>query len=477
MSFRNTIIVLVLALGLGGYAYYSAYYTKPEEAQKILNIQQSDIASIDLKYPDREILIERPKGGEWRLVKPIGVDADQTTANNLARAIADAIVTKTVDENPPELEPFGLAKPATVVTITTYEGKTLPGIEVGRTTPVGFSSYVKTTDKPAVMLTTSAFPSGMNKTVDQMRGRDLMTFKVDDVTKFTIAKDNGQTIEVERDGDKWRIVKPGNYPADPTQVRQLLSSLVNAKVADFISDAPASVSQYGLEKPHVTVTVYGKGSASESLLFGFKQTEQGKDGIYVRRGERTPVYTVHQWVLSGVDKTALDLRDKTVLGFQPSDVQSVDVAAGSDHFSLKRVPAGGWNIIEGGKTGRADVPVVERLLDEIRDLKGVSIVADPMQSPVPFGLDQPAVTLTLTGKDGKTIGTMKLSKISVKPSGAPEPGENAGPRTDYYATSTPSNAVYSISDFSFSQFNKPPALFRARVETSPSPTPAAKSAS
>lgn len=472
MRIRNTIVVLILAALLGGYAYYNAYYTKPEAAQKILNVDPGDIAKIELKYPDRDIIIERPKGGDWRLVKPVGVDADQTTVNNLARAIADAEVTRTVEDNPTELEPFGLAKPAAIVTVTTYDGKTLPGIEVGRTTPIGFNAYIKMTDKPAVMLTSSAFPSGMNKTVDQLRGRDLMTFKVDDVTRFTIAKDNGLNIEIARDGDKWRIVKPGNYLADPTQVRQLLSTLVNAKIADFIADAPSSVAQYGLEKPHLTVTIYGKGSASESLLFGFKQTEQGKDGVYVRRGERTPIYTVHEWVLGNLDRTLFDLRDKTVFDFQPSQVESADVKVGADHFTLKRAAGGTWDIEEGGKTVPADVPVVERFLDEVRDLKGVSIVADPMVSAVPFGLDQPGIVITLAGKDGKTIGTMKLSRIVLKPAAPPEPGETEGPRTDYYAISTAGKALYSISDFSFSQLNKPPLLFHARVDATPTATPA-----
>jgi len=313
----------------------------------------------------------------------------------------------------------------------------------------------------------------MNKTVDQMRSRDLMTFKVDDITRLTISKDSGQTIEVTRDGDKWHISKPGNYLADPTQVRQLLSTLVDAKAADFIADAPASVSQYGLEKPHLTVTVYGKDHASESLLFGFKQTEQGKDGIYVRRGERTPVYTVHQWVLGNLDRTVFDLRDKTVLGVEPSAVESVDAKVGTDHFLLKRAPGGKWNIVEGGVTAAADVAVVERFLDELRELKGVAIVADPMPSAVPFGLDQPAIVVTLTGKDGKPLGTVKLSKIAIKPTTS-EPGAAAGPRTEYYATSSTGSAVFSISDFTFSQLNKPPAVFRARVEATPTATPAKK---
>ena len=82
MRFRNTIIVLILALLVGAYAYYSAYYNKEAPAEKVLKIEPGDIASIDLKYSDREILVERPKGGYWRLVKPIGTDADQTASKD-----------------------------------------------------------------------------------------------------------------------------------------------------------------------------------------------------------------------------------------------------------------------------------------------------------------------------------------------------------------------------------------------------------
>jgi hypothetical protein len=467
---RNTIIALVVLLIIGGYAFVMNRYSRPVPAERLLGVNADEIAKIELKYPDRMLTAQRPKGGSWRIVKPIGVDADQTPVNNLARAIANAQVTKTVEDKAADLEPFGLAKPAVVITVTTFGGKTLAPIEVGKTTPVGFSAYVMRGGKDAVMLTSSAFPSGMNKTVDQLRKRDLLTFKIGDVSHFTLAKDDGSIVDVERDGDKWKITKPGNYPADPTQVRQLLSSLLEVKVADFIADAPASVSQYGLEKPHLTITVYDKNGAQESLLFGFKQTEQGKDGIYVRRGESTPVYTVHEWVLNAVNRSALDLRDKTVFSFEPSAVQSADVSVGKEQFTLKRA-AGKWDVVEGASSAPADVPVVERFLDEIRELKGVSIAADPMPSPKPFGLDAPQIVVTLIGKDGKPVGTIKFSKITVQPKPS-EPGQRPEPKTEYYTISTASRAVYSMSDFSYSQFDKPAAVFRAQA-AAPAASPSA----
>src|SRR5690242_4500869 len=203
MRFRNTLIALIVLLIVGGYAFVTFYFTRPEAPKTALNIKAEDIASIDLKYPDRELKLERKPGELWMITRPEGIKADQTTANNLARAIADCQVTRTVDDKPANLAPFGLDKPQVTVTVTSTKGKTLPGIEVGKVTPVGFSAYIKFTDKPAVMLTSSAFPSGMNKTVDQMRDRELMTFKVDEVKRIDIVRDEGPEIELDREGDKW----------------------------------------------------------------------------------------------------------------------------------------------------------------------------------------------------------------------------------------------------------------------------------
>jgi hypothetical protein len=475
MQFRNTLIALIVLLIIGGYAFVNYYFSKPEAAKTAYDIKAEDIAKVDLKYPDREILIERKPGEPWNIVKPIGVKADQTTANNLARAIADAQITKTVEEKPADIAPFGLDKPQVIITVTTTKGKTLPALVVGKVTPVGFSAYIKYSDKPQVMMTSSAFPSGMNKTVDQMRDKELMAFKVDDVNKITIARDNGTVMEIDRDGDKWKIVKPANYAGDPTQVRQVLTTLADAKVADFISDAPRDVSQYGLEKPHLTVTVaLGNKGEQESLLFGFKEKQAGKDGIYVRRGERAPVYTVAPWVMSGIDKSIFDLRDKMVLNVDPAKVETVTVNSSGKTFTLKRAPGGKWDLVESGATTPADVAGVERFLDQIRDLKGNTIVMDPIKSPEMFGMERAPISVSLADAAGKRIGQLKLSKIELqKP--AEEGSTEAAPqtRTEYYADSSASTALFTIDDFTFSQLNKTADQFRSKTPPPPMPSSAA----
>jgi hypothetical protein len=150
-------------------------------------------------------------------------------------------------------------------------------------------------------------------------------------------------------------------------------------------------------------------------------------------------------------------------------VATVKVKNSDGDFTLKRAGAD-WNVIAGGKTTEADIPVIERLLNQLRDLKAQSIVADPMPSAQPFGLDNPVAEITLVGKDGKELGVVKLAKISVKPTTPPIPGERAGPRTEYYASSSASKAVFSLSDFSFAQLNKPAPLYMAKPSPAAAPS-------
>lgn len=476
MRFRNTLIALLVLVLIGGYAFVNYYFSKPEPARTAFDIKGDDIAKVDLKYPTRDLTLERKAGEPWMITAPMGAKADQTAANNLARAIADCEITKTVEEKADDLAPFGLTKPQVTITITDTKGKTLPGLVVGKNTPVGFSSYLKYADKPEIMLTSSAFSSGMNKTADQMRDRELMSFKVDDVQKLVIAHDDGSQVVIERDGDKWKITSPGSYAADPTQVRQVLTALGDSKVADFITDQPSNAAQYGLEKPHLVATVYlANGGAQESLLFGFKQKESGKDGIYVRRGERAPIYTVAPWVMSGVDKTVLNLRDKTVLSFDPSRVETITLnPIDKPEFVIKRADGGKWNLVADNKTTPADVPVVERFMDQIRDLKGNAIVLDPIKTPAMFGLDKPALVVTLQDKDAHEVGQLRLAKVDVTQ--APAAGSTEAPtvtaRTEYYAASNASTALFSTDDFLFSQLNKRAAEFRSKEAASPVPSAA-----
>lgn len=450
MQTWKTIVVVILLVIIGGYAYYVSRQPN-EQTPKLNQISAGDIQQIELRSRTRDIIIERDKEG-WRFVKPIQGEADRTAADSMADAIAGLQITGTISETPADLAPFGLQNPAVNVIVTTKDHRVLPAIMVGKDTPVGSSSYIKSEQKPGILLVANTFPSQVEKSVDDLRPRSLIGFKPDEIRQIVLDSNNGVPLELAKKGAQWNIVKPKTYAADNSAVQQLLDTVTNAQVADFIDDNPSDLSKYGLANPSFKLTLYGgKSNAQQSLLFGFKQPQPDKSGLYARRGEGNdqPVITVDSFLLTGINKNFDDLRDKTVLGLDRTKVDHVMIVSPKFEETLARTDGGKWNIISNDKKSAAEVLVAESILDQLHDLKATRIVEDPMTHPDHYGMVKPTLTLTAYAKDGKELGTLRVSKMEVtlKPANpSPENPGAAKPQEQNfaYATTGADSAVYEI---------------------------------
>ena len=443
----KTIVVVVLLVIVGGYAYYIS--RQPTSKTPKLNaISASDIQKIELRSSNRDIIIERSKDG-WRFVKPIQGEVERTTADSIADAIANLEITGTINETPSDLAPFGLQNPAVNLIVTCKDNRVLPEIKVGKDTPVGNSAYIKSAAKPGILLVSNSFPSQVEKSVDDLRPRTLIGFKPEDVREVVLSNSDGSQLELSKKGDQWTIIKPKPYAADNSAVQQLLETVSNARVADFIDDNPSDLAKYGLASPSFKLILYGgKSNSEESLLFGFKQPQPDKLGLYARRGEGNdqPVITVDNYVLNSVNKNFDDLRDKTVLGLDKAKVDHVIIAAPNFDETLARTGASKWSITSNDKTAPAEGLVVESLLDQLHDLKATKIVEDPMTHPDHYGMVKPTLTLTAYSKDGKEIGMMHVSRMEVilKPNAENTDNQQPKKQTFAYATTGKDQAVYEL---------------------------------
>jgi hypothetical protein len=443
----KTIVVIILLVIIGGYAYYVSRQPA-EQTPKLNAISAGDIQQIELRSRTRDIIVERVKDG-WRFVKPIQGEADRTAADSMADAIAGLQITGTINETPADLAPFGLQNPAVNVIVTTKDHRVFPAIMVGKDTPVGSSSYIKSEQKPGILLVANSFPSQVEKSVDDLRPRSLIGFKPDEIRQVVLDSNNGVPLELTKKGDQWNIVKPKTYAADNSAVRELLETVTNARVTDFIDDNPSDLSKYGLANPSFKLTLYGgKSSVQQSLLFGFKQPQPDKGGLYARRGEGNdqPVITVDSYVLNSINKNFDNLRDKTVLGLDRTKVDHVIIVSPKFDETLSRAGGSKWNIISNDKSAAAEALVADSLLDQLHDLKATRIVEDPMTHPDHYGMVKPTLTLTAYAKDGKELGTLSVSRMEVTLKPSPGNAGTAKPQEQNfaYATTSADSAVYEI---------------------------------
>jgi hypothetical protein len=453
VSLRRILVLLVLVAALGTYLFvYELPQAEREgKKEKLLGVAQDAITGIALTYPDRALELTKTDQG-WRLVKPVEAPADDAAVKTMLTTLADAEVQKTLEQAPTDLAPFGLDKPTVTVRVSVKDGTPPPPVAVGKNTAIGGKTYVKKGDEAKLYLTTTALSFGLNKQPKDLRNKDLLVFQDDEVKQVEIKAADGATVTlVRKDKDAW-TVGPGDHPADPTEARSYLSSLRSTRAADFPDDTPADLAKYGLAAPRLTITVTTDKDAKTLLIGGDSVPSGAPQGttkqIYAKRGDQPTVYAIGDWAFRSLAKNPSQFRDKTILGVESGRVKTIAIERKDGaNVTLTRGDQGAWQI-EGGDATPAQADTVSRFLDDLRELRGSDIAAEPASDLARFGLDAPALRITLTDKDGQAMGALLASKQGDK----------------YYAMRAGTQTVFEARDYMYTRLDKQRSDFLASAK-------------
>ena len=467
---RNTLFLLLVLLALGGYVYWVELPSQKREAEakKLVALDKATVTGVTLTYPDHTIALVKNPDGHWRLTQPVSADADDAVVNNLVTAVAEADVSRSLDDVGDKLASYGLAPPDATVALTLKDGKPFPAIKVGKTTQVGNAAYVQKGDDPKVYIGTAAFQSGMKKDVKDVRDKSMMTFEDQDVQKLELAKAS-TAITVERvDADRWRITAPASYPADPAEIRALLASLRGVRAEDFVTDDPgADLGKFELMAPQLKLSVWiGKDRAQKTLLIGGVKEEDKKKSLYAKRAELPSVVTLPEYTLKNLDKSLTTLRDKTVVAFAKDQAAKIAVTRKDGAGFTLTKQDGAWHVVEPGE-GTERGPTITHFLDDVASFKGTDIVAEGTQPDLgTFGLNAPELTIAVSDADGKPLGTL-IGARGPKPTGDPD--------AIAYVAATGGGVVYSVKPFVYDRIDKKLADFREKPRPTSSPSVAGPS--
>jgi hypothetical protein len=220
-------------------------------------------------------------------------------------------------------------------------------------------------------------------------------------------------VALALDGGAWRITAPVELRADESAANALLGRARDLKAQEFVAEAPDRLAAYGLDRPQVRLTVWEKEAKEPKvLLLG---PVPGKDGAYatVAGAGPAPVVTVEGKALADLARSVQDLRDRSLFGvFDTQDVTGVRIQRGDQTLSLERRGEDDWRLA-GPKSGKARSGRVTDVVWTLRNLKWRELVAEQGWDGARYGLAPPATTITLTGKEGKTIAALALGKTEV----------------------------------------------------------------
>jgi hypothetical protein len=224
----------------------------------------------------------------------------------------------------------------------------------------------------------------------------------DKIQELKVKAESGEVTTLKKSSDTWQIDAPVATPASDSEVMSLTSALSQLEIDRVVEEKPADLNEYGLGAPRIEIEFKSaEGKPSGRLLVGDKSPTGA--GLYAKRNDEPRVFLIPQYQERTLNKSAFDLRDKSVIKIERDKVDAVEVNAGGKpiHFAKE---GSDWKITQ-PIAARADFSAVDGLVGRVESAQMKSIVTETA-TPAElrkFGLDKPAVTVSLNQGSARAV--------------------------------------------------------------------------
>jgi len=404
---RSTLMLLVLFITLGGYAYFIeserppasenssselAFELDPENIVELqVTVKEGDVTRLE-RSPDDD-------GNSWSIRSPVEVDADDNSVSAIVNALESLEVTRVVEIEPSNLSTFGLADPVIEVSFRTENSSTASQLLIGDQTPTGSDLYAKTDDSTRVFLIANFHESTFNRTTFELRDKTVLDFDGPDVEGLLISSDDF-VIRFSKNNNVWQITEPMNARADFGLVEGLIGRLGSAEMQSVELESnersPESLELFGLADANLTVSVETS-NADDAVLEMGSETSDG--AVFSRDASRDLVFTIDNSLATDLGRTVDVYRQKDLFSFRPFNATQLNIEYGEATKSFKKQEdedGSVWKQV-GRNAEEVDQTTIEELLTKLSALRAQSFV----DSQDGTGLDSPLAIVEIEFDDTK----------------------------------------------------------------------------
>lgn len=399
---RSTLLLLLVAVGLGAYIYFVEMKREPSDAEPPANrvftsLEAGDISELSLRAASGDETSLVRDGAGWRITAPVATRADGTEVSGVTSNLASLDLSRVIDEAPTDLSPFGLDTPRIVVGFTTPEGA--ERLMIGTRTATGGDLYAKLESAPRVFLIPSWLETSLDRTTFQLRDKAIAELDRPSVDAISIIGTPG-TIELVKENDRWMLRQPVVARADAGAVDTLLSRLSSGQMQDVVADAPATLDVYGLAPPRTTVTASAAGTVVAQVLVG---APSGDNAVHMKDDRRDTVFTVDSTLAADLERGVSAYRNKSLFADDSSAATRISVTRGERVQVFSRTTGDGesatptWTAADAAGAGSTTVPA-ERVAEFASRLP--TLRAESWEARVPSGAT-PVATIAVTSTGGQ----------------------------------------------------------------------------
>lgn len=427
MKMRNTLILLVVFLLLGGYVYIVEFKqhekkeAEKEKQEKIFPFAKDSIVRLQVHNKYGTFVFQK-KGDDWHILKPLETLADNspihTALNNLTTAKKQTHFTIKAGE----MSNFGLGKKALRVRIHLKSGKQ-DSVWLGDKTPVGGNVFACRGDT-AIFTVPQYVKSSLNKKLFDWRDKKLLHFRRSDVQRMVIRNRYG-TFEFERKGSNAWMIKNINRPADSGELSTIFSKLEYGRVRSFVDEEGKALKKFGLFPPAYRVELYLSAEKGRRVLM---ISRKRKKKYYAHDESRKPIFEVDSTLVKSINKPLVRFRSRDLAQFERDQVDRIEIQYNDTSLTCVKDTTNTWYLDEKGLP-KVKYSEISGFFSDLDFIQIKDFVADEHYSEKRYGLLDPQLQIKLFHGD-KLILEVRF-------------GKNKGDKV--YATTSAYRSVYLVN--------------------------------
>jgi hypothetical protein len=229
--------------------------------------------------------------------------------------------------------------------------------------------------------------------------KPAFTFQPDDVTSFALshpAQPKEPTTQFEKKNGSWEIVQPVQTAADQSTVQGILDQVAESRVEQTEPGSADRRKAYGLDPPQTAIELQLKNGAKHTLLLGDKDFTG--DSVYALADASQSVSLLPISLSTSTGKSLDDLRDRSVLNVQSSDVTSFVLKNPSGELATD-LNKDQWKFTK-PEDAIADKNAIDMLISGVTNGKMTTVVSEKPENLGKYGLTNPSIEFTATTNKG-----------------------------------------------------------------------------
>ena len=358
--------------------------------------------------------MERTAAGKlWRLTRPLEARADNPKITALLERLEGVRFSQFVTDDPKaDLETFGL-QPAELELSFAQGSNVVASLQFGKSptndSPLVFARRDKTA---SIGLVTREELAPWRGAFEDFRDRHLVTLTEDSVAEVEVR--GTETFNLRRQTNNvWRVTGSADLPADPALVRDLLATLGNLEVAQFVKAVVTEpdLPSYGLATPSRQIILRSSVAAgtTNNLIVQLDFGLATNGNIFVRRSDESAVYAVKLAEFQTLPAGGWQLRDRRIWNFNEAAVQRILIRENGKSCGLLRNGTNQWAFAPGSQ-GILNNFAIEEAAHSLGELSAAYWTARGATNRTAYGFtdNSPRVTVDVKRADKTESLTLEL---------------------------------------------------------------------